>query len=47
MIQVQLPFYFRIEKDFQWKPIIVRDRLGTEVWFLNIYLAMELGGKDF
>ena len=47
MIRISLPFYFQFIDSFQLKPLIVRDRFGTEVWFLNMYLALELGGKDF
>ena len=44
---LKLPWFFRFEDSFQLKPLIVRDRFGTEIWFLNIYLALELGGKSF
>lgn len=47
MIQIKLPFYIRFTKSFQWLPTVIKDDLGTEVWWLNIYLAMELGGKEF
>lgn len=46
-MRINLPFYFNWVDSFQLKPLIVRDRFGTEIWFLNMYLALELGGKAF
>ena len=47
MGRLNLPWYFCFTKSFQIKPLMVRDRFGTEVWFLNMYLALELGGKPY
>ena len=37
-----LPFYFEFIDSFQLKPLIIRDRLGTEIWFLNLYVALNI-----
>lgn len=41
MLRINLPFYFQVVDSFQLKPVIIRDRMGTEVWFLWFYLAMD------
>lgn len=42
MIRINVPFYFELRDSFQLKPLIVRDRLGTEIWFLNLYIALNI-----
>jgi hypothetical protein len=42
MIQMDLPFHFRIEEHVRWKPVVVRDEFGTEIWFLRFYLAINI-----
>lgn len=41
MMRSNFPFYFLVVDSFQLKPLIVRDRTGTEIWFLWFYLAMN------
>ena len=47
MLQITVPWYFKCVDSFQLKPVIIRDKFGTEIWFLYFYLALELGGKAF
>lgn len=42
MIRINVPWYFEIRDSFQLKPLIVRDRHGTEIWFLCFYVAMNI-----
>lgn len=42
MIRIDLPFYFQFIDSFQLKPLIIRDRMGTEIWFLNVYFVCNV-----
>lgn len=42
MVVIKVPFYFERRDSFQLKPLIVRDRFGTEVWWLYFYVAMNI-----
>ena len=42
MIRMNVPWNFEVVDKFQLKPLIVRDRFGTEVWWLNFYVALNI-----
>ena len=44
---MKLPFYITFTDSVQWLPVVVQDHLGTEIWWFNLYLALELGGQQF
>lgn len=41
MVKLKIPFHLQCSGSFDLVPVIVRDSLGTEIWFLFFYIAVD------